>query len=127
MDKRSRVPADFKVSARVIELAKQHGWPDPLTEVDQFIDYHLAHGTLMLDWEAAFRTWMRNAKRYADDKAARVYTRDPRPIRRVEDRRPIGFLRPADTIVRLDEKKLAEGRSVLMDTVKKLASKLTTK
>jgi hypothetical protein len=30
-------------------------------EAPKFIDYHLAHGSLMASWPAAWRTWIRNA------------------------------------------------------------------
>lgn len=33
-------------------------------EATQFRDHHAAKGTLMLDWDAAFRTWLRNAARW---------------------------------------------------------------
>ena len=62
--KRSRISEDFTVSDRVVELALMNGWPDPDTEVEAFKDYHLAKGSLMADWEAAFRTWLRNAARW---------------------------------------------------------------
>jgi hypothetical protein len=48
----------------MVELARQNGWPDPYSEVEAFKDYHLAHGNVMADWQAAFRTWLRNAARW---------------------------------------------------------------
>jgi len=64
MVKRTRLPDDFQVSARIIVLAKENGWPSPQSELDAFKDYHLAHGSLFADWEAAFRTWLRNCGRF---------------------------------------------------------------
>jgi len=64
MAKKTRLPDDFEVTQHMIELAKAKGWPDPRTEVEAFKDYHLAHGSLMLDWQACFRTWLRNAQRF---------------------------------------------------------------
>lgn len=58
-----------------MKLAAEKGWPDPRTELDAFKDYHLAHGSLMADWEAAFRTWMRNSTRW--DKKPRMFTPTP--------------------------------------------------
>jgi hypothetical protein len=55
-----------------MELAKQNGWPDPRRELDAFKDYHLAHGTLMADWEAAFRTWLRNALAWGKSKPIQI-------------------------------------------------------
>ena len=64
--KKRAIPDDFKVSPQIVELAEQNGWSDPHSELDAFRDYHLAHGSRMADWEAAFRTWLRNAKRFRD-------------------------------------------------------------
>lgn len=33
-------------------------------ETEQFTDHHTARGSVFKDWDAAFRTWLRNAKRY---------------------------------------------------------------
>ena len=61
----------FVVSDRVRELAKEHGWLDPDSEVDAFIDYHeaggwkLKNGLKIVDREASFRTWLRNGSKYA--------------------------------------------------------------
>jgi len=64
MVQRRRIPEDFSVSDRIIELARQNKWPDPHKEIEAFRDYHLARGTTMADWEAAFRTWLRNATQW---------------------------------------------------------------
>lgn len=68
--RRTLIPEDFTVSGRIVELAKENKWPDPWDELNAFKDYHIAHGTLMADWEAAFRTWLRNCLRF--NKAAPV-------------------------------------------------------
>jgi hypothetical protein len=68
--KRTHIPEDFEVSARIIELAKENHWPDPHSEVNAFKDYHIARGTLMADWEACFRTWLRNCLKF--NKASRL-------------------------------------------------------
>ncbi len=62
--KRTLIPEDFEVSDEIITLAKKNGWPDPYSEAEGFRDYHIAHGTLMFDWEAAFRTWLRNCLKF---------------------------------------------------------------
>lgn len=38
---------------------------DIRTETEQFCDYHRAKGDRMKDWTAAWRTWMRNAAKFA--------------------------------------------------------------
>lgn len=126
MEQRTRIPKNFEVSSKIIELASIRKWPDPHTECEQFVDYHLAHGTLMLDWEAAFRTWMRNAVRYRNERAERSYTKDPRPVRSAADRQPVHFSKPAEPRGgRLNDDQLAEGRATLTDMVKKLSGKLS--
>lgn len=62
--KGTTIDPDFKVSDRIRELAVKNGWPDPDQQVDEFVDHHLRDGSLYSDWEAAFRTWLRNAKRW---------------------------------------------------------------
>lgn len=37
---------------------------DPSAELEKFRDYHLARGSAMKDWGAAWRTWCRNAVTY---------------------------------------------------------------
>ena len=63
--RKTKIPDDFAVSPRIMELAREHGWPDPRQQLDAFKDYHLAKGSLMADWEAAFRTWLRNAPKFS--------------------------------------------------------------
>ena len=63
--KKTHFPENFIVSDQIIKLAKENGWVDPRKEVDAFKDYHLAHGSLMANWEAAFRTWLRNAQKWS--------------------------------------------------------------
>ena len=65
---RCLIAENFEVSPKVKELAKHYGWPDPDQQLDAFKDYHKARGTLMADWEAAFRTWLRNAKEWGKTK-----------------------------------------------------------
>lgn len=33
-------------------------------EVEAFLDYHRAKGSVMKDWDAAFRTWIRNSTKF---------------------------------------------------------------
>jgi len=39
-------------------------------EVEQFTDHHRAKGSTMKDWDAAFRTWLRNAVKWRKDAPA---------------------------------------------------------
>jgi hypothetical protein len=45
------------------EIAKDNG-VDILVECVQFIDHALANGKTFKDWDAAFRTWLRNAAKF---------------------------------------------------------------
>jgi|TARA_Y100000296_G_C5072540_1_gene205667 hypothetical protein len=60
---RTSFPDDFVVSGRILQLSQHNEWPDPVVELDAFRDYHSSRGSTFLDWEAAFRTWLRNGKR----------------------------------------------------------------
>lgn len=60
-----KIPDDFAVSEGIREWAREKDLPDPDGEIEQFRDHHSAKGTTMLDWDAAFRTWLRNAKKWA--------------------------------------------------------------
>lgn len=70
MKKRSMIPRDFIVTPAMRELAQQNRWPSPDEEVAAFIDHHRAKGSLFLDHQAAFRTWLRNAARFRKQRLA---------------------------------------------------------
>lgn len=40
-------------------------------EADRFRDYHLAHGTTFRDWDAGWRTWLGNARKFGSRSVAR--------------------------------------------------------
>lgn len=58
------LPADFRPSSGHWDLAARLG-VDLRQEGPQFVDHHTAKGSTMKDWDAALRTWIRNAARYA--------------------------------------------------------------
>ena len=60
----SAIPADFEPNETCISLAAELGVPLG-QELPKFRDHHSAKGTTMKDWQAAFRTWLRNAKQFA--------------------------------------------------------------
>jgi hypothetical protein len=74
------IPKDFKISDRIKTLAKENGWPDPVGQFLSFKDHHLKKGDLFVDWEAAFRTWLRRGKEFALKDAPA-----PRQIKRLKD------------------------------------------
>lgn len=62
--RKRQLPEDFAPDATAIALAAKLGVVLS-RELQQFRDHHSARGTTMLDWQAALRTWIRNARRFA--------------------------------------------------------------
>ena len=60
---RTRIKPDWQASNDDKAFADAQGVDWQVVE-PEFHDYHLAHGTLMLDWHAAWRTWVRNQVRF---------------------------------------------------------------
>ncbi|MGK5563169.1 helix-turn-helix domain-containing protein [Klebsiella pneumoniae] len=54
-------PPAFKPSADHIAIASEKGI-NIETELLNFCDYHQARGTKLIDWNSAFRVWLRNAR-----------------------------------------------------------------
>jgi DNA-binding MarR family transcriptional regulator len=68
---RTAIPEDWRATEAHIAQAKQDGWrPDAFRdEVRKFRNYYQAEGKPMADWNAAFRNWMINAKRFGRNNA----------------------------------------------------------
>lgn len=63
--RKARLPDDFALTeAMHDELLRHAPAANPAVEFAQFCDHHRAHGTTMLDWPAAWRTWCRNAVKF---------------------------------------------------------------
>ena len=58
------LPSDFEVDATGKALSAELGI-DHMVELAVFTDHHTANGSTFMDWQAAFRTWTRNAARFA--------------------------------------------------------------
>jgi hypothetical protein len=69
-----QLPDDFRPSESHEKLAADLG-VDLAAEWSQFTDHHRAKGSAMKNWDAALRTWIRNAKRFGSRPA-------PQPERR---------------------------------------------
>lgn len=67
--RRTQVPADFRPDQTGIDKANAVGL-DVDTEVEKFRDYHAGKGSTMLDWQAAWRTWVGNAVSFGKAKPA---------------------------------------------------------
>ncbi len=74
--RRVRLPEDWAPSEKLQAYALERG-VDPTSELEAFRDYHHAKGSVMAEWEAAWRTWVRNAQKFA-----------ARPARGGDDRSP---------------------------------------
>ena len=61
----TQYPESFEVSEEIKAWAKESGLSDPKTELEAFRDYHQAKGSTFKSWDAALRTWLRNAKKFA--------------------------------------------------------------
>ncbi len=59
----STMSSDWAPRGEESAKAKELGL-DLTSETEQFRDYHTAKGSVMKDWDAAFRTWLRNAKKW---------------------------------------------------------------
>lgn len=65
--KPTSVPKDFEVTAEMFDWAVAEGVNETRvrTETEQFIDRNKAQGSTYIDWNAAWRTWMRNAVKFS--------------------------------------------------------------
>lgn len=64
----TRVPSDFEpnVKPQSITGKVMADWPPGAIaeQVEHFVDRHTAQGTLSLDWQASWRTWVKNWKKF---------------------------------------------------------------
>jgi hypothetical protein len=58
---RQQIPADFEPNEKGIEAALAKS-VSVSGELQNFRDYHTAKGSVMADWQAAWRTWVGNAR-----------------------------------------------------------------
>lgn len=65
----AQLPDDFKPDETAAALAAELG-VSLQAELPKFRDYHAARGKPMKDWQAALRTWLRNAKAFGRPVAA---------------------------------------------------------
>jgi hypothetical protein len=62
----SAVPDEFLVDQRMLDwLTENQITTDWRTETNKFLDHHRAKGSIMADWVAAWRTWMRNSLKFS--------------------------------------------------------------
>lgn len=79
-------PQQFLITDEMREWCRNQRITDPDDHVDAFRDYHIAKGSRFTDWQAAFRTWIRNSIRFNSglqgqkNKAPDLYAIPSRPI-----------------------------------------------
>lgn len=61
---KSPYPEDFKISDQLREWCVKQRAPNPDRELEAFRDFHIAKGSRFHDWNAAFRTWIRNSFKF---------------------------------------------------------------
>ena len=64
--RRSRIAREWRPDFDEITFAENRGIGGARLEeeIGKFVDFHLSRGSLMMDWPAAFRTWIRNLPKY---------------------------------------------------------------
>lgn len=61
---RTRFPETFLLDELRAAMVRKVGCLDPPKAFTAFRDYHAAHGSVLADWDAAWRTWVGNHERY---------------------------------------------------------------
>jgi DNA-binding transcriptional regulator YhcF (GntR family) len=65
--KATSIPDQFALSDSLREaMMGRHPSLDLDEQVDAFVDFHTAKGSVFKSWDAAFRTWCRNAVKFAE-------------------------------------------------------------
>lgn len=76
------LPPDWTPRPQERERARSAGI-DPEVEAERFRDHHTARANTMADWDAAFRTWLGNAPRFANGTRAGPQSREPEQPRKI--------------------------------------------
>jgi hypothetical protein len=72
------LPDDFTPDQTAIDMANETG-VSITAELPAFTDHHTANGSTFKDWQAAFRTWLRNAVKFSKNRQASAMTASNRP------------------------------------------------
>jgi hypothetical protein len=81
--RRTAMPADWAPNDKHREIASELNLDCDAKAVD-FHDHHTAKGSLFADWDAAFRTWLRNAPSFANSRQPRLAIVPPRePVKKL--------------------------------------------
>ena len=60
-------PDNFVISETLALWCEQQHISDTAPHLEAFRDYHIAKGSRFIDWDAAFRTWIRNASKFGSN------------------------------------------------------------
>lgn len=60
---KTKLPDDFSPDETGIKKARDAGF-DPMEELEKFRDHHTAQGSVMANWQAAYRTWIDKGKNF---------------------------------------------------------------
>ena len=86
-NKAKSVPADWKPSAEFLtECTAKFPTLIIANEVEAFIDFHIAKGSVFKDLQRAFRTWCRNAARFSEPKTV-IHKQELKPPAEIPDAR----------------------------------------
>lgn len=77
------LPEKFTPNAACITLATDKG-ANAGEELAAFLDYHTANGSTFIDWQAAFRTWIRNSIKFGKQNKRIAAPRQSAPEKPVE-------------------------------------------
>lgn len=77
------IPDDFKLTETMAAFAKEHGMNGNITlEFQTFTEWHRSHGTVYVNWDAAWRTWVLKAQKKAvDEKPKNTHSLTPDQIK----------------------------------------------
>ncbi len=73
-NRKSRLPEDFFPNEDSVKSFHETGM-NLIVELANFKNYHLAKGSVMADWQAAWRTWAANAVKFAKGKSSGYTTK----------------------------------------------------
>ena len=88
IDKKGKsVPSDWQPTPELTADCTQK-WPTLIiaNEVEAFIDFHIAKGSVFKDLQRAFRTWCRNAARFSEPKTV-IHKQELKPPAEIPDAR----------------------------------------
>jgi hypothetical protein len=83
--RKCRLPDGWTLSPQNNHDAEKAGlaWEEVVREEQQFIDYHRSHASTMADWDAAWRTWCRNAIKFAAKRGGTAYQKPESDLDRI--------------------------------------------